>query len=68
MTNENVEEKKNVNDRPPNFRNKDGILYIVRCFACEPSYGKENWAMAVATGQCCWCKWSEAHEVSSGNR
>lgn len=57
----------NPNDRPPNFRNKSGKLYLVRCFVCEPTRGRENWAMAVATGQCTWCKWSESHEISSGN-
>lgn len=46
-------------DRPPNFRNNDGQLYLKRCFACEPDCGRENWAMAVASGQCCWCGWTE---------
>ncbi len=64
MTNENVEGKKNVNDRSPNFRSDDGHLYLMRCFVC----GRENWAMAVASGQCCWCGWEEqANEVSSGD-
>lgn len=71
MTNENVGKKimkKNVNDRPPNFRNKNGELYLVRCFICEPSRGRENWAMAVSSGQCTWCGWREkADEISSRN-
>lgn len=57
-----------INDRPPNYRNKDGLLCIIRCFACEPNRGKENWAMAVASGQCQWCGWverSEAHDNQS---
>lgn len=31
----------------------DGVTKIcmVRCFKC----GKENWAMAVITGNCAWC-------------
>ena len=43
-------------DRPPNFR-KDDRLYLVRCFACDPEIGKENWAMAVYSGVCAWCGW-----------
>ena len=27
------------------------IICMIKCFEC----GKENWAMAVATGQCAWC-------------
>jgi hypothetical protein len=46
-------------DRPPNFRSKEGKLYLVRCFACEAEYGRENWAMAVADGTCAWCGWPE---------
>jgi len=42
--------------RPPNFR-KNGQLYLVRCFKCDPINGRENWAMAVATGHCAWCGW-----------
>ena len=30
---------------------KSGLVCMIRCFAC----GKENWAMAVASGQCAWC-------------
>jgi len=37
----------------------DGKLYLVRCAACEPKYGRENWAVAVATGTCAWCGWHE---------
>ena len=66
MTNENVGEKKtkkNVNDRPPNFRHEDGSLYLMRCFVCEPNRGSENWAMAVSSGKCAWCGWEEkTHE------
>lgn len=46
-------------DRPPNFRSKDGKLYLVRCFACEPEHGRENYAPAVASSECAWCGWSE---------
>jgi hypothetical protein len=48
-----------VNDRRPNFRDHDGRLFLVRCFACTPEYGRENWALAVATGRCCWCGWPD---------
>ena len=45
-------------DRPPNFR--DGKqLFLVRCFACEPQYGRENVACAVAAGECASCGWRE---------
>ena len=45
----------NVNERSPNFTSDNGKFYLVRCFACEPEVGRENWAMAVATGMCAWC-------------
>lgn len=46
-------------DRPPNFRGKEGNLYLVRCFACASERGRENYTLAVATGQCAWCGWKE---------
>lgn len=48
-----------VNDRPPNFRAEDGRLFLMRCFACEPERGMENWAPSVATGTCAFCGWHE---------
>lgn len=45
-----------VQDRPPNFR-EEGYLFLVRCFACEPERGKENYAFAVSLGHCAWCGW-----------
>ena len=30
---------------------KDGHLGLERC----PECGRENWAMAVVSGECCWC-------------
>jgi hypothetical protein len=56
-------EVKKVNDRPPNFT-QDGKFYLVRCFVCDSRYGRENWAMAVASGKCCWCGWSEGIEIN----
>lgn len=47
-----VEEKKMSRG---NFRGEDGTLYVVYCPRCN----RENWAMAVATGKCAWCGWSE---------
>lgn len=44
-------------DREPNFRDKSGKLYLVRCFACDAERGRENWAMMVARGICSWCGW-----------
>jgi len=40
----------------PNFTS-NGKLYLVRCFVCGGDHGRENWAMAVASGKCCWCGW-----------
>lgn len=38
------------------FFSDDGKdFYLTRCYVCHPSYGRENWAMAVAGGMCCWC-------------
>lgn len=44
--------------RDPNFFGRDGSFYLIRCYHCDPEYGRENWAMAVATGTCNWCGWS----------
>jgi hypothetical protein len=46
-------------DRHPNFRDKSGKLFLVRCFACDPKNGRENYCMAVAAGTCSWCGWKE---------
>jgi hypothetical protein len=52
-------------DRHPNFRGdspitgKKGQLYLVRCFVCGGERGTENYAGAVASGQCAWCGWKE---------
>lgn len=58
-----LQKKKKVKvnqDQSPNFRGKDGSLFLVRCFACGDSYGRENWAMAVARGTCAFCGWRES--------
>ena len=60
-----------IQDRPPNFR-VDGKLYLVRCFVCEATRGRENWAMAVSNGECAWCGYKDKHipnegEITSGN-
>ena len=41
----------------PNFHDKDGRLYLVRCFNCDAKHGRENYGPAVASGQCAWCGW-----------
>ena len=48
-----------IQDRPPNFRDENGKLFLVRCFACDPERGRENWAEAVASGICSLCGWHE---------
>jgi len=50
---------RHLNDRGPNFRDKSGQLFLVRCFSCGGKRGRENWAPAVATGTCAWCGWEE---------
>jgi hypothetical protein len=52
-----------VQDRPPNFRS-EGRLFLVRCFVCEPTHGRENYALTVASGRCAWCGWPD-HEDSA---
>ncbi|KKK66212.1 hypothetical protein LCGC14_2966370 [marine sediment metagenome] len=47
------------NKKGGNFIGKNGKLFLVRCFNCEPEYGTENSAMAVVSGQCAWCGWKE---------
>lgn len=60
-------EPRTINDRPPNFRNKDGRLMIIRCFACPDAgpYGKENWGPAVATGECAWCGFRDEKDAKN---
>jgi len=50
---------KHIQDRSPNFYNKAGKLFLVRCFVCDRLYGKENYLPAVDTGQCAWCGWKD---------
>lgn len=33
-----------------------GQLYLYRC--SNPQCGRENWAPAIPTGQCCWCQYA----------
>lgn len=47
---------------PPNFRDEKGNLYVVRCRECK----RENYALAVASGRCCWCGWGEKKEGEDG--
>jgi len=42
------------------FRGDDDRLYMVRC----PECGKENWAPAVASGQCAWCGYEAQEPVT----
>ncbi len=42
-----------LEDHPANFRGENGKPYLVYC----PSCGRENWALAVASGSCVWCQW-----------
>lgn len=50
---------KTIQDRPPNFRNSSGKLYLVRCYVCSPE-GKENYSPNVASGTCGWCGYVDA--------
>ena len=50
-----------TNNRPPNFR-ENGKFYLIRCYVCDPERGRENWALAVAAGQCAFCGWSDTQE------
>jgi len=52
-----------VQEQHPNFRGENGQLFLVRCFVCGGERGKENWAPAVASGQCAWCGWKEINLV-----
>lgn len=46
----------------PNFISC-GQLFLVRCYECEPKYGRENYLLAVATGQCAWCGWEGGDKI-----
>ena len=56
---------KNINDRPPNFRDKDGNLYVLRCFKCDPENGRENHGAAVSSGICAYCGYRGEEETSN---
>ena len=48
-------------EKGANYRDKDGVLCLIRCYACgDAEYGRENHMGAVAGGYCAWCNWSEA--------
>jgi len=51
--------KPGIQDREPNFRSISGQLFLVKCFVCDPTFGKENYTFAVANGECAWCQWRE---------
>ncbi|MFC1746074.1 hypothetical protein ACFL35_18930 [Candidatus Riflebacteria bacterium] len=56
---------KQVNkDRPPNFRDKEGKLFLVRYFACNSIRGRENYGHAVTSGQCAWCGWTKEKDAT----
>lgn len=56
-----VQTRDDLQEGPPNFRGKDGQLFLVRCFACgDWPQGRENYLPAVASGRCAWCGWQEA--------
>lgn len=46
---------KRPEDDLPNFRDKSGQLFLMRCHKCD----RENYAPMVPTGQCAWCGWNE---------
>ena len=54
------QEPPKLEDCRANFRGKDGAAFVVRCPSCR----RENWAMAVASGQCAWCGWTENSVVT----
>ncbi len=44
----------------PNFCDKDGNAYLVRCTQCS----EENYTINVPTGICTWCGWDlNKHKV-----
>jgi len=50
-----------LEDGRGNFRDKDGKAYVVRCPRCK----RENYAPAVASGQCAWCGWDASKEETT---
>jgi hypothetical protein len=58
---------KPVNDRPPNWRT-DGKLFLRRCYACDEKHGKENYALAVASGQCAFCGWKDEEKQQEAGK
>ena len=51
-----------IQDRGPNFRGERGDLFLIRCYACNPERGTENYGLAVIDGICAWCGWRETKE------
>jgi hypothetical protein len=54
-----MKKQKSIQDRGANFRDEEGNLYLVRCYACNKEIGTENYAPSVASGQCAFCGWKE---------
>jgi hypothetical protein len=38
----------------------NGKFYLVRCYSCDPKFGRENYMPMAASGKCAWCGWNEA--------
>ena len=61
-----MEEPKTINHRDPNFQGKDGVLYLDRCYNCDPVKGKLNWIPMAYEGECVWCGWKDNAEKKTG--
>lgn len=61
----NRKDGKHRNFSRPNFMEK-GKLFLVRCYECGGAYGTENYALAVASGQCAFCGWHQDKENEDG--
>ncbi len=42
----------------------DGVILLIRC----PKCGRENWAMAVRDGECCWCGYNAHNDAELKER
>jgi len=56
---ENIYEKNGVG-----YKDRDtGLTCMIRCFEC----GRENYALAVSSGYCSWCRYTPNEETNITN-
>lgn len=57
-----------INGQSIGFYGDNGKWYLIRCQSCGGERGRENYAPAVASGQCAWCGYTPVAEGDSNEQ